>query len=174
MQTNRRRRGFSLIELLIVIAIILILAMIAVPKVNKQLMSARETAAIQEIKTLHQAETQYYSTFGKFADTLAALGPPASGAAGPAAADLIPKGLADGKIGGYLFTVANSQTGYSINANPETYGTSGGRTFFSDQTLVIRNNYGQEPASVNSPELGVQAAAGTTAAPAAAAPAEAK
>jgi prepilin-type N-terminal cleavage/methylation domain-containing protein len=170
MQTNRRRRGFSLIELLIVIAIILILAMIAVPKVNKQLMSARETAAIQEIKTIHQAETQYYSTFGKYADSLVALGPPASGADGPAAANLIPKGLADGKIGGYIFIVTNSTTGYSVNANPEIYGTSGGRTFFSDQTLVIRNNYGQEPASVNSPELGVQAAATTTAAPAATAP----
>jgi prepilin-type N-terminal cleavage/methylation domain-containing protein len=170
MQNNRRRRGFSLIELLIVIAIILILAMIAVPKVNKQLMSARETAAIQEIKTIHQAETQYYSTFGKYADSLVALGPPASGAAGPAAADLIPKGLADGKIGGYIFTVANSPTGYAVNANPETYGTSGSRTFFSDQTLVIRNNYSQEPASVNSPELGVQAASTSTAAPAAATP----
>jgi type II secretory pathway pseudopilin PulG len=156
--------------LLIVIAIILILAMIAVPKVNKQLMSARETAAIQEIKTIHQAETQYYSTFGKYADSLAALGPPASGADGPAAANLIPKGLSDGKIGGYIFIVTNSPTGYSVNANPEIYGTSGGRTFFSDQTLVIRNNYGQEPASVNSPELGVQASATTTAAPAAATP----
>lgn len=154
MQTNRRRRGFSLIELLIVIAIILILAMIAVPKVNQQLMSARETAAIQEIKTIHQAQTQYYSTYGKYADSLVALGPPASGAAGPAAADLIPKGLSDGKNGGYIYTVTGSPTGYSVNANPETYGTSGRRTFFSDQTLVIRNNWSQEPANANSPELG--------------------
>ena len=91
MSKNRRRRGFSLIELLIVIAIILILAMIAVPKVNQQLMSARETAAIQEIKTLHQAETQYYSTFSRYATTLAELGPPASGAAGPAAGVLTEK-----------------------------------------------------------------------------------
>ena len=111
MQTNRRRRGFSLIELLIVIAIILILAMIAVPKVNQQLMSARETAAIQEIKTIHQAETQYYSTFGKYAASLAELGPPASGAAGPAAADLIPKSLADGKNGGYIYAVIGSASG---------------------------------------------------------------
>jgi len=168
MQNNRRRRGFSLIELLIVIAIILILAMIAVPKVNQQLMSARETAAIQEIKTIHQAETQYYSTFGKYAASLNELGPPASGAAGPAAADLIPKGLAEGKAGGYIYTVSGSATGYSVNANPENYGNSGRRTFFSDQTLVIRNNWSQEPANVNSPELG---AAST---PAAAAEAPAK
>jgi prepilin-type N-terminal cleavage/methylation domain-containing protein len=161
MPKNRRRRGFSLIELLIVIAIILILAMIAVPKVSQQLMSARETAAIQEIKTIHQAETQYYSTFGKYAESLAALGPPASGTAGPAAADLIPKGLSEGKNGGYIYTVAGSPTGYSVNANPEAFGNSGRRTFFSDQTLVIRNNWSQEPANVNSPELGSQAAATT-------------
>jgi prepilin-type N-terminal cleavage/methylation domain-containing protein len=162
MQTNRRRRGFSLIELLIVIAIILILAMIAVPKVNQQLMSARETAAIQEIKTIHQAETQYYSTFGRYAASLTELGPPASGAASPAAADLIPKSLADGKNGGYLYAVSGSNTGYSVTANPETFGNSGRRTFFSDQTLVIRNNWSQEPATLNSPELGSQAAAAAT------------
>jgi len=158
-QTCRRRRGFSLIELLIVIAIILILATIAVPKVSQQLMSARETAAIQEIKTIHQAETQYYSTYNKYADSLTALGPPASGAAGPAAADLIPKSLSDGKIGGYVFTVTGSATGYSVNANPETFGNSGHRTFFSDQTLAIHHNFSQEPANANSPELGSQAAA---------------
>jgi type IV pilus assembly protein PilA len=158
-QTNRSRRGFSLIELLIVIAIILILATIAVPKVSQQLMAARETAAIQEIKTIHQAETQYYSTYGKYADSLLALGPPASGAAGPAAADLIPKSLADGKIGGFVFTVTGSPTGYSVNANPEAFGSSGHKTFFSDQTLAIRQNFTQEPANANSPELGQVAAA---------------
>ncbi len=152
--SEKRRRGFSLIELLIVIAIILILAMIAVPKVNQQLMSARETAAIQEIKSIHQAETQYYSTFSKYATSLNELGPPASGAAGPTAADILPKGLADGKIGGYIYVVSASPTGYSVNANPETFGSSGRRTFFSDQTLVIRNNWSQEPATVNSPEIG--------------------
>jgi type IV pilus assembly protein PilA len=172
MSKNRRRRGFSLIELLIVIAIILILAMIAVPKVNQQLMSARETAAIQEIKTIHQAETQYYSTFSRYATSLAELGPPASGAAGPAAADLIPKGLAEGRNGGYVYTVTGTQSGYAINANPETFGSSGRRTFFSDQTLVIRNNWTAEPATSESAEIGARAeGAAPAAAPAAAAPA---
>src|SRR6266849_1840528 len=101
MQNDRRRRGFSLIELLIVIAIILVIAAIAVPKMNRQLMAAHEMAAIRQITTIHQAETQYYSQFGKYAATLAELGPPTSGAAGPAGADLIPKVLADGKNSGY-------------------------------------------------------------------------
>src|SRR5258707_15249735 len=134
---NRRRRGFSLIELLIVISIILIIAAIAVPKMNNQLMAAHEMAAIRQIQTIHQAETQYYSQFGKYAAMLSELGPPTSGAAGPAGADLIPKILADGKNSGYLFTVTASSTGYSVNANPESFGSSGRRTVLSDQTLVI-------------------------------------
>jgi len=153
MHANRRRRGFSLIELLIVIAIILVIAAIAVPKMNRQLMAAHEMAAIRQIGTIHQGETQYYSQFGKYAEALTALGPPASGAAGPAAADLIPKNLADGKNSGYLFTVQPTPTGYAVTATPEVYGSSGTRTFYSDQTLVIRQNMTQEPATATSPEL---------------------
>ena len=73
--SNRRRRGFSLIELLIVISIILIIAAIAVPKMNNQLMASHEMAAIRQVTTIHQAETQYYSQFGKYAETLVELGP---------------------------------------------------------------------------------------------------
>jgi type IV pilus assembly protein PilA len=153
MQAQKRRRGFSLIELLIVISIILIIAAIAVPKMNRQLMLAREQAAIRQIGTVHQAETQYYSQYGRYAQNLTELGPPASGAAGPAAADIIPKSLADGKNSGFLFTVVGSPTGYSVNATPEAFGSSGGRSFFSDQTLVIRQSLTAEPASATSPEI---------------------
>src|SRR5260370_35975421 len=140
MQPNRRRRGFSLIELLIVIAIILIIAAIAVPKMNRQMMAAHEMAAIRQVGTIHQAQTQYYSTFGRYATALTELGPPASGAAGPSSADLIPKILADGKNSGYLFTVAGSPTGYSITAVPEAFGNTGGLTRFLDQTLLVPEN----------------------------------
>lgn len=150
---NSRRRGFSLIELLIVIAIILIIAAIAVPKMNNQMMAAHEMAAIRQITTIHQAQTQYYSQFGKYALTLVELGPPASGAAGPAAADLIPSNLAQGKNSGYIFAVQGVPTGYAVTAVPEAFGSSGRRTFYSDQTLVIRNNWAQEPANGNSPEI---------------------
>ena len=152
MSHNRRRRGFTLIELMIVIAIILIIAAIAVPKMNNQMMAAHEMAAIRQITTIHQAETQYYSQFGKYA-ALSELGPPPSGAASPSASDLIPKILADGKNSGYLFAVQGTPTGYAVTAVPETFNSTGRRTFYSDQTLQIRNNWTQEPANANSPEI---------------------
>jgi prepilin-type N-terminal cleavage/methylation domain-containing protein len=150
----RRRRGFTLIELLIVISIILVILAIAVPKMNTQMQGAREMAVIREIGSIHQAETQYYSQFGKFATNLSQLGPPISGADGPEAANIIPKILADGKKNGYSYTVASTPTGYSVIAVPDSFGNSGRRTFYSDQTLVIRNNWGQEPATPTSPEIG--------------------
>ena len=151
MRPKNRRRGFSLIELLIVIAIILVIVTIAVPQYNKQMMSAHETAAIQAIRTIHAVETQYYSQFGKYASTMTELGPPATGGtAGPASADLIAADFASGKKSGYIFTVAPTPTGYQVTAVPEQFGGSGRRTFFSDQTMVIRNNWSQEVANLNS------------------------
>lgn len=154
----RRRRsaesGFSLIELLIVIAIILIILAIALPKFNQARMNAQETAAIRQIDTIHQAEVQYYSQFGRYATTLAELGPPAGGgAAGPAAADLISDTLAKGENTGYVFSLKSTPTGYSVEAVPKAYNNSGRRTFYSDQTLVMHQNWGQEPATAQSPEL---------------------
>jgi len=151
--SHNHRRGFSLIELLIVIAIILVIVTIAVPQYNKQMMSAHETAAQQAIQTLHAVETQYYSQFGRYAVSLAELGPPASGADGPAAAGLISKDLSEGKKSGYIFNIATTATGYAITAVPETFNSSGRRTFYSDQTLIVRQNWSQEPANANSPEV---------------------
>ena len=156
---QRRRRGFSLMELLIVISIILIIIMIAVPKYNRAQMYMRETAAVKAIQTIHQMEVQYQSQYGRYATTLAELGPPASGAPGPNAADLIGSDLAQGVKQGYRFSLTATPGGYQINANPETYGSSGSKTFFSDQSMVIRENDGAEPATAQSKEFGTAAAA---------------
>src|SRR5579862_7625696 len=102
---RRRLRGFSLIELLIVIAIILIILTIAVPKLSTAQMNAREMAIVREIQTINTAQAQYMSQFGKFAASMAELGPPSSGGPGPAAADLIPGSLASGEKDGYVFTL---------------------------------------------------------------------
>ena len=151
---SRRQAGFSLIELLIVIAIILIILAIALPRLGRARMYAQEMAAMKTITTIHTAQAQYFSQYGKFAGTLTELGPPASGAAGPAAADLIPGSLATTTEGsGYKYVLAITPTGYSLNANPIAFGTTGGRTFFSDQSLTIHQHSGQEPASLTDPEV---------------------
>jgi len=149
----RRQRGFSLIELLIVVSIILILITIAVPKFTHAQMYTRETAAIQAIKAIHTAEVQYQSQFGRYAASLTELGPPASGTANTSAADLIGNDLANGEKQGYKFIVAATTGGYTINANPVSYNTSGSRSFYSDQSMVIHENYGPEPATAQSKEL---------------------
>jgi type IV pilus assembly protein PilA len=151
---KKKRHGFTLIELLIVIAIIVVLISAAAPKFSQILMNAKETAAIASIKTIHTAQAQYSSQFGRYATSLAELGPPAGGQEGPASADLIPRDLSLGTKGGYRYEMAGTPTGYTINANPVAYGNTGRRTFYSDQTMVIHENWGQEPATTASPELG--------------------
>lgn len=152
-ERSKRQRGFTLIELLIVIAIIVILISAAAPKFSQILMNARETAAARHIQTIHTAQAQYSAQFGKYAASLAELGPPASGQPGPAGADLIPKDLAEGEKGGYRFTLEATPQGYKVTAVPTAYGNTGRRTFYSDQTMVIRENWGQEPATAASPEM---------------------
>ena len=151
---KNRQRGFSLVELLIVIAIILIIAAIAVPKLNRSRMQAQEMAALRHIVAIHQAQTQYYSTYGRYAANLQELGPaPNAGAPSPAAADLLPNDLTSGEKQGYKFIVTQTPTGYTVNANPTAFNSTGTRTFFSDQSLVIRQNFTAEPATLQSPEI---------------------
>ncbi|MBM3810846.1 MAG: prepilin-type N-terminal cleavage/methylation domain-containing protein [Acidimicrobiia bacterium] len=151
--SRRLRRGFSLMELLIVVAILLIIAAIAVPRLNTARMHTQEMAAVRQLTTIHTAQTQYFSQFGRYATTLAELGPPASGQPGPAGADLIPGDLAAGEKTGYKFILQGTPTGYALTANPVSFGSTGRRTFFSDQSLVVRENWGQEPATASSKEI---------------------
>jgi prepilin-type N-terminal cleavage/methylation domain-containing protein len=153
-QRRRKQRGFSLIELLIVIAIILIILVIAIPQYNKARMNAQEMAAVAEIQNINKMEIQYYSQFGNYATALQQLGPPAQGGTeGPNAAGLLPANLTAGSSGGYNFTLTQTQGGYAISAVPKAFNSTGRRTFFSDQTDVVHQNWGQDPATANSPEM---------------------
>jgi prepilin-type N-terminal cleavage/methylation domain-containing protein len=153
MPGRRRRGGFTLIELLIVIAIIVVLMSAAAPKFSQYLMNARETAVMGAIRTVHTAQTQYNSQFGRFATTLAELGPPASGQEGPGAANLIPSDLATGIKGGFKFTMEITPTGYRVIATPVAFNRDGRRSFYSDQTMVLRQNWGADPATATSLEV---------------------
>jgi prepilin-type N-terminal cleavage/methylation domain-containing protein len=153
-RNRRRARGFSLIELLIVIAIILIILAIAVPKLGSARMNANEMAVIRELQTINTMQVQYMSQFQRFATTLNELGPPASGGPGPQAADLIPSSLSSGDKDGYTFTMTATPSGYTINANPKVFNSSGRRTFYTDQNGLIHQNWSAEAANASSPEFG--------------------
>ncbi|MBL8231441.1 MAG: pilin, type IV [Bryobacterales bacterium] len=132
---------------MIAVAVILIMVSAAIPYFSKIPKQSRESAAIRTMQTIHTAQTQYYSQFGRYAASLMELGPPAAQQEGPASAGLIPEDLARGEKGGYLFRLDASPQGYTLVAVPAVPGNTGRRSFYSDQTSVIREQWGGEPAT---------------------------
>jgi prepilin-type N-terminal cleavage/methylation domain-containing protein len=142
MRKQKRQRGFSLIELLIVVAIILIIASIAIPNLLRARMSANEAAAVSGVRTINTAQISYnsaYPTLG-YASSLAQLGGANCAAPSSAGACLIDSVLASGAKSGYTFTLTGA-TGtpastYQIIAAPITPNQTGTRYFcsFADAT----------------------------------------
>lgn len=124
---------------------IVILIAIASPEITRDNYPRREMGAIGVIRTIHAAQVQYSSQYGRYATSLSELG--------PAGADLIDGELTSGRRYGFKFTMSGDGSYYVIHADPESFGKSGSRTFYSDQTMTIRQNWGQQPATINSPEL---------------------
>jgi prepilin-type N-terminal cleavage/methylation domain-containing protein len=141
----KKNKGFSLIELLIVVAIILIIAAIAIPNLLRSRIAANEASAVGSLRTINTAEVTYNTTYPSvgFAG-LTAMGPASGGTATSAAAGLIDANLAGGQKSGYNFTVtAGSGTpvaSYESTAAPVTPGTTGQRYFCSDSSGVIQYN----------------------------------
>jgi type IV pilus assembly protein PilA len=147
-------RGFSLIELLIVVAVILIIAAIAIPNYIQSKLRANEASAVQNLRNISTAEALYSSTYGLgCSPTLVSLsGTIATPDSGHA--ELIDSVLGGGVKSGYTFSYAagpaDSQgniASFALNAGPLVPGSTGQRYFFTDQTNVIRVN----PSSIAGP-----------------------
>jgi prepilin-type N-terminal cleavage/methylation domain-containing protein len=156
---NKKQKGFSLIELLIVVAIILIIAAIAIPNLLRSRMAANEASAVGSVRTITTAAITYNSTYGNgFASDLLELGGAAGAAASCAHAKLLDPVLggvtATNQKSGYSFLLhagasivapasvpagctAGYTDGYGIVATPITLGTTGQRQFCSDAAGVI-------------------------------------
>lgn len=159
----RTEKGFSLIELLIVVAIILIIAAIAIPNLIRSKMAANEASAISSMRSIVTAQIAYNTAYPSvgYASSISVLGPPsgsaciASGDATSSNACLLDNVLQTGKKSGYTFAISNTNGSpvavYQVNGDPVNPGGSGQRHFYSDASGVIRYNGTTTASSADTP-----------------------
>jgi type IV pilus assembly protein PilA len=147
----RRANGFTLMELLIVMAIIAILMLIAIPTVGSLKKRANDLSARQSIRAIQQAEIQYSDTYPSsgFACTLPSLGgDPTTGAPSATGAQILQGDITSGYKSGYIFTLTCKDkvtvngidrfNNYTVTAVPQTVGSTGDRGYCSDQNGIIK------------------------------------
>ena len=156
---NKNSKGFSLIELLIVVAIILIIAAIAIPNLLRSRIAANQASCVGSLRTINTAEVTYSTTYNiGYTSTLADLGPVAPGAQPTSTtADLIDSVLAGGEKSGYDFaytsgTAVNNQINtYQLWGSPASVGQTGQNYYFTDESNVIRFNTSASASATDSP-----------------------
>jgi type IV pilus assembly protein PilA len=156
---NNKQKGFSLIELLIVVAIILIIAAIAIPNLLRAKMAANEASAVATLRTLNTSIVAFQTTYATDPALLANLAPAGAAVPSSTAADLVDNllGADPANKSGYTITyakgtaVAGIITTYTMIAAPQSSST-GQRQFFTDQSGVIRQTTdGSTPSASSNP-----------------------
>jgi type IV pilus assembly protein PilA len=163
----KKQKGFSLIELLIVVAIILIIAAIAIPNLMRSRMAANESSAVGSVRTINTAMVTYAASFPDtgYALALTNLGGTTAACVPGAVATVGAACLIDSLLSitqqksGYTFGAAGAATAgsvtnntYTVTAVPLSIGATGNRGFFSDQSGVIRYTLtGAVPTTASSP-----------------------
>jgi type IV pilus assembly protein PilA len=153
VRRSARPNGFTLMELLIVMAIITMIMLIAIPTARSLFKHSHELSAKKSLQTIQQAQIMYQDTYpaNGFACKLTELGgDPSAGAPSPTAAQILKPDLAGGLKDGYVFTITNcSKTtvngvdranSYQVTAVPEVVGRSGDRGYCLDQYNDIKSD----------------------------------
>ena len=141
---QNKQKGFSLIELLIVVTIILVIAAMAIPNFIRARLVAYESSAVGSMRTLNTSAVTYFTTYPNlgYPASLAVLGGAAPCTPTSANACLIDQVLASGTKSGYNFVWTGDgntpSISYSLTATPRVVGSSGQRMFCSDASGVIR------------------------------------
>lgn len=140
----RNPKGFTLLELMIVVSLIMIIAAIAIPCLTDSKITTNEASAVASIRAINTAEVSYQSVYGGYANSLANLGGADPCTRSAETACLLDQSLAGGEKAGYRFVATGGNpnggqnTSYVVGAAPEVFGRTGRRQFCSSDKNVLR------------------------------------
>lgn len=140
----KQRNGFSLMELMIVLAVIFILLAVAIPGMREMMIHANEVSAVASIRAINTAEASYQATYGGYPESLGQLGGAEPCTKSAETACLLDESLAGGEKSGYRFVAVGGNasggrnTSYLASAAPDVFDRTGKRIFCSTDRGVIR------------------------------------